>query len=1648
MKLIFSARLFLMAFLLVPCAHAQQGRSVVDGYDNVLKGARTTQSLGTDMFGDQTNMFDGSTAFEVIDVEARPNSGLTMAVGRKLAVNGLHMDSYGSGVDPSKNIFGNYWDLNIPYMRGTFAAETGWVSSIPNHRCSDPYIAPPVAYGIGPFYAISYEAKDYWSGNRINIPGFGEEDLLQLPLDHARPSNGETYYGSTKSNWRVSCVNTIPGEGYLVTLPNGVKYRFDWMAKRNAAGIEDTVCNRGGISGCRSGLTVPRVEVTLYATLVTDRFGNWVSYAYDPQNPHRLLSITSNDGVAISLSYDSAGKVGSVAHAGRVWTYSYSGNHSELTEVVQPDASRWQYAYSNLVNVTRATYSLWESCNIDSNVRTRKSSVAPVAEDIASFTATHPSGAYGLFKFRKIIHGTNHTPGYCWRMNEYFGQLQYARLDGVPMAYQAASIYEKTIGGSGVAPRTWSYYYEPSWSWSYQGYCNAPRVCGTTSRTKVTAPDGTIASYTFGNDYETNAGQLLEVKLEAAGQVVKKITNTYLATATGQVFKNSAGNNRHGRTNSFAYLNRPLVTQSIQLDDVTYSSASTAFDSFVQPITITKQNTLGYSRSDAVEYHDDMTFWVLSQPERGYNIETGVIEYETDYNAQALPWKAHRFGKLQQILSYWPDGNLNTVTDGRGNTRWLGDYYRGIPRLIGHPATPESPSGATESASVDANGWVSSVTDENGAKTCYGYDPMGRMASVFYPSETQLGVCDGSRWNPVSMSFVPVNHEEHGLPAGHWRASRYEGNKHVNTYYDAMWRPVLEEALDASNIAGTVSQIVKKYDMSGRLSFQSYPANNVGNYADVTQGTRSYYDALDRVTRVEQDSEHGVLATTTDYWPNLQVRVVNPRGLATVTAFMAWDQPTYELPIASVQPEGKVIEIARHPQFGWPLQLKQRSADNSLQQIRSYVYDAHAQLCKTIEPETGATVMHYDAAGNLDWSAAGLSLSGTTSCDDTHPSVAARKVTRSYDPRNRLTHLGFPDGRGNQVWTYEKDSLPASVTAYNDPGSTTPVVTAYTYNKRRLLTGESSSQPGWYTWGIGYDYDPIGNLRWQSYPTGLSLDYAPNALGQSTQVRDQNNKTYASGAQYFPNGALKQFIYGNGIVHTMSQNARQLPRRVTSSSGVLDYTYFYDANGNPEHIANELVNGYDPRDRWMQYDALDRLTAAGSASFGGDHWHRFTYDGLDNLKSWKLGGVKDYAEYVYDPQHRLVNIRNTAGATVVGFSYDVQGNLSNKNGQIHDFDYGNRLRGVVSKEYYRYDGLGRRVLNWRYPIASTPDGTLSLSQYSQSGQLMFQWDDQYPKYSENIYLAGSVVAIRDIAHPTNAVTVKYQHTDALGSPVAVTNEAGQVVERNDYEPYGAIIGKPDYNGIGYTGHMMDGATGLTYMQQRYYDQSLGRFLSVDPVTANSANGTNFNRYKYAENNPYIFVDPDGRQSLETLGPSSTVTTGSPFLDSLLKPSDVQAMGKGQMMWEQFASELSRPMSWRERLTYIAIAMSAGIGAAGEGTSVLRGAAAAKAASAETPALLYRGGGSNPSSLTPRPVDNGMLSTRGSLSNPWPLQPGQKPPLPAGQPIQVIDTARLPTGSVVVDGAPFGAQAPGHVSIGPNVPAPIVKEAIVKTLPTK
>ncbi|WP_299005954.1 RHS repeat-associated core domain-containing protein [uncultured Shewanella sp.] len=103
--------------------------------------------------------------------------------------------------------------------------------------------------------------------------------------------------------------------------------------------------------------------------------------------------------------------------------------------------------------------------------------------------------------------------------------------------------------------------------------------------------------------------------------------------------------------------------------------------------------------------------------------------------------------------------------------------------------------------------------------------------------------------------------------------------------------------------------------------------------------------------------------------------------------------------------------------------------------------------------------------------------------------------------------------------------------------------------------------------------------------------------------------------------------------------------------------------------------------------------------------------------------------------------------------------------------------------------------------------------------------------------------------------ITYQHTDMLGSPVMQSDEAGNALSRSVYDPFGKRLGG-DKAGIGYTGHLHDKDLGLTYMQARYYDPLIGRFYSNDPVGFADTTHS-FNRYAYANNNPYKYVDPDG-----------------------------------------------------------------------------------------------------------------------------------------------------------------------------------------------
>ncbi len=234
----------------------------------------------------------------------------------------------------------------------------------------------------------------------------------------------------------------------------------------------------------------------------------------------------------------------------------------------------------------------------------------------------------------------------------------------------------------------------------------------------------------------------------------------------------------------------------------------------------------------------------------------------------------------------------------------------------------------------------------------------------------------------------------------------------------------------------------------------------------------------------------------------------------------------------------------------------------------------------------------------------------------------------------------------------------------------------------------------------------------------------------------------------------------------------------------------------------------------------------------------------------------------------------------MSYLYDNRGNVTKRNAQAFEFDLGNRLKSAPGRATYGYDARYRRV-----SVVGT-DGVTRVQVYSADGKLLYVAPTGLTA-TKYIHLGNRVLA------EVNGSTVTYDHTDALGSPVAQSNASGTITTRTRYEPYGYLVaGSP--RTIGFTGHVNDNDTGLVYMQHRYYDTFAGRFLSIDPVTTDANTGGSFNRYNYASNSPYKYIDPDGRNpkliaDLALNVALNVVTAGEIGLASAVKETVVGAL---------------------------------------------------------------------------------------------------------------------------------------------------------------
>ncbi|WP_336807971.1 hypothetical protein [Fulvimonas yonginensis] len=1330
-----------------------------DEYRKLIHVNEDIQPLGEHPFGENISLYDGSLSFTQTDISL-PGNGPLLQLVRQFNADGNrpviphaegvfadwellvpHLESFTAGTPPTATDPGvSMWYYNE--VTGHVQAVNGWqidplAQGIDpyadvNTRCSNFTAPPTVIRHLGDPALVEWDPSEWWKGYHLVLPGEGSQDLL-ASVDAGTKS---TYPVVTKSHWRFSCLpstaNGQPGEGFLGESPDGTKYWFNELVYRPAPEmarhlydgtasvrrssdtqmarldevIETLITVLTGSNTAHAATTTDVMVRSLGVLLVTkvqDRFGNTLNYSYDADG--YLTAITASDGRALSLTYVAGThRVQSVtlqpaSGSPRTWTYAYSSDNTTLTAVVLPDSSQWRFDFALLDRASLSGDAGSSSC--------LRPTVPGVLSPVSG-TIIHPSGLTGTFTVQPTRHARSYVPLACSGAlnNDPSTPGSYA---GIPYLWWGLSITQETVSGAGTPTRTWSYGYSPT----QEGWVDCFSVgCVGTVYTDVANPDGSTQRYTFSNKFDYTESQLVRTDYytgAVGSTLLRSEISGYAPPNTSPL--PIAGTNLQGaivnpdQNTKYSPLNKRQILQ----DGDTYSWLAEAFNSYAQVTRAKRYSSIAGQGAveEQTDYLNDPTLWVLGLPTQVTNLTTGEVVDKNVYNTtnDTLAERWH-FGQKLMSYSFNAQGQLASFTDGNGHTTTLGSYKRGIPQAIGYP------DGRSQSLVVDDFGQIASITDQAGATTAYSYDGVGRLTRITYPSG------DEQAWYPKTFSYDFVTGAERGVGANHWRRTIAKGDQRQVTYFNAELQPVLTDTY-INGDAASHSNVRSDYDFRGLTTFSSYPVAGSPDLSAITAGATHTYDVLGRLTRTQQTSELGTLTTTTSYLSGARKQVTDPKGKVTTTSYQVFDQPAYEAVIQVQAPAGVTQTIARDL-YGNPTAIHQYGSFNGLSGdvTKTLVYDSYHRLCRTTEPESGSEVMAYDGANNLAWSAAGLSLTGT-GCG-LEQVADAGKTVRSYDAMNRLLTLTPPSG--TQSTTYGYDALGNLKSAVSGISTWSA-----TRNKLGQLTGETLQLTGQNAWTVGYAHDAYGSLASLTYPDGTAVAYAPDALGRATRVG-----AFASGIDYFPNGEVASFSYGNGATYLAEQNARQLLSNFSYGLGStlnLSEDFAYDANGNITGVT-DLVDGH--RTKSFGYDDLNRLTSATASNLWGTE--SYSYDPLNNIKS-RIGNGATFT-YNYDALNRLASI---TGAGSSSFGYDNRGNVTSKNGSTLQFDQKNQLTQIDGLASYSYDAAGRRVMK------SPASGGPTYYFYTQAGQLLYQIDTGAYAATDFIYLGRKLIAknVRD-----------------------------------------------------------------------------------------------------------------------------------------------------------------------------------------------------------------------------------------------------------------------------------------------------------------
>ena len=634
---------------------------------------------------------------------------------------------------------------------------------------------------------------------------------------------------------------------------------------------------------------------------------------------------------------------------------------------------------------------------------------------------------------------------------------------------------------------------------------------------------------------------------------------------------------------------------------------------------------------------------------------------------------------------------------------------------------------------------------------------------------------------------------------------------------------------------GTGSEIRYTYDETFEHRILSYTD-------DLTTNSMFYDEVGNVVCSILTSNTDNTLKMVSEshYWNkgNLLDRSVDINGIETIYEYSSDLNKMMALPSAVIDANRTRTNIY-YDNFG---RTTLTQVANRVTLEYTYSEGNLSEIIRNDRGEIQTYSFEYDAFGNMTR----LCLGGRL--------LATYEYGVGNGPLVKQTY-----GNGTSI-TFEYDNLGRIKTAtYSDGGKV-----SYFYTGDGQLYCVKENQAAYY-----YTYDVTGQLvasekRDHAGDMLMRVDLQYDDYGQLVgQTWNVGGTVYSESYTYAEDGALSSMTTATG--QTLHMNYDVLRRLSSVSSDLYTKSYTYQS------VRDKTTNLVSQ----LQYTGLPT-----SLAFG------YTYDALGNIATYTAPDG-EVITYVYDEMGQL---RRAVGDQTYTYTYDSAGNIRSANG--HTYSYGDAnwkdLLTAFDGETITYDASGNPLsyyngTRWNF---TWKNGRNLASASSANGSLSFEYDSDGLRTKKTVsgegthyyfYASGQLLResysgnFLDFSYDANGYpyalkyngTTYYYITNLQGDVMYMVDGTGATVASYEYDPFGNILSATgemaEINPLRYRGYYYDAELEMYYLQSRYYDPMVGRFINADDVALLGLSGTElgYNLFAYCENNPINNSDSTG-----------------------------------------------------------------------------------------------------------------------------------------------------------------------------------------------